>query len=73
MTRRDVLAAIAAARRAVATYQREDLQKALGIAEQSEVQTINEQAKALGKEIKEARMMGPAGSACPTCGGSGRV
>ena len=29
--------------------------------------------KNTGRLIKEAYMMGPAGQACPRCGGSGRV
>ena len=73
MTRKEVIAALENARKAVEAYRREQLARTISVTEQAEVRQVTELTKALGAEIKEARMMGPAGSVCGTCGGSGRV
>lgn len=65
--------AIQSARTSIEQGRSQNLQKALGINEQREVDTLITESRALSKALREAYMLGPAGGTCPTCGGSGKV
>ncbi len=70
MTRAEVLRKIEEAKVAIQAYKREGLDKSSFSFEQKDIQKIKESSTLL---ILEAKTIGAAGQACPTCGGSGRV
>lgn len=73
MTRTELIRALQAARDSVEQGRRDNLQKSLTITEQRDVEMLITESRALVKSMRESYMMGPAGSTCPTCNGSGRI
>lgn len=70
MTRKETLDAINNAIEALRAYQRQSLNVTKTISESLEVNNIK---AAVGVLLKEGYALGPAGTPCPRCGGSGRV
>lgn len=73
MTREEVLRAIQNAEAAVRQYRQQNLTKTLNLTEQQEKQRIEKASKDLVGQLRESYLMGPGGSPCPRCGGSGTV
>ncbi len=70
MKRSEVLEIVKQALDAIHIYRMQDMSKTAGILEKS----LNEQIeKSIRDLVKEAYMLGPSGSICPRCGGSGKV
>ena len=70
MTRDEVLTKIQEARKAIEDYKKQGLNSTTYESERQKVLNIQQESMRL---ITEARTIGAAGSACPRCGGSGRV
>lgn len=73
MTRAELIRALQTARANVEQGRRDNLQKSVNINEQREIETLIVESRALMKSMREAYMLGPAGTTCPTCSGTGRI
>lgn len=71
--RREVLAAIKKALDAIDAYEKQSLQKSVTTDDRMLNSQIHTESHRLFEVLAKSLALGPSGSPCPRCGGSGRI